>query len=363
MVEPVDPDHALQPRNDSERLLFRNLYRSLIRLDCRGEARPELAESWVRESDAGVWSLMTRDGARWSSGAPVTAADVARDLTAARSRSPYPGIDSAQPLGPRQLRLFLPSTENSRIDVLADPTLAIPDSGWTAASREIRIPAHDGLPEVELLLFPGEDPRDVLDRGVDLMITRERRLMEYAAGRPELESVPLPWTRSYVLVAPPGAPLLQLAASEPERRSLARDAVPADARPAEPIAWWPRNACSGQPPDSAGPSRAPRIAYVRGDEVARTLAERAVAVAEPGERLKTLALEPEEFRASLSRGAERAYVVALPRQSLTPCADATQLPTGWSRQPLVDTRAHAILRKSAPALTVDWDGVVRPAGR
>lgn len=359
----MDPTHALRPRNDSERLLFRNLYRSLIRLDCRGEARPELAESWVRESDATVWTLMVREGARWSSGAPATAADLAQALTTARSQSPFTPLDSAQPLSPRQVRLFLAATENSRIDVLADPALAIPDSGWTAASREIRIPAHDGLPEVELLLFPGEDPRDVLDRGVDLLITRERRLMEYAAGRPELVSLPLPWTRSYVLVAAPDSPLLQVAPGEPERSSLARDAVPADARPAEPLAWWPRSACPGQPTESARPAPAARIAYVRGDEVARTLAERAVAVAEPGERLKTLALDPEEFRASLSRGAERAYVVALPRQSLIPCADATQVPAGWSRQPLVDTRAHAILRKSAPPLTVDWDGTVRPAGR
>src|SRR5688572_25020374 len=41
--ERVDPSHAPRPSNDSERLLFRQLYETLVRVDCNGEPGPGLA--------------------------------------------------------------------------------------------------------------------------------------------------------------------------------------------------------------------------------------------------------------------------------------------------------------------------------
>jgi hypothetical protein len=36
-------------------------------------------------------------------------------------------------------------------------------------------------------------------------------------------------------------------------------------------------------------------------------------------------------------------------------------PVGARIQPLIDTRAYAIVRKGSPPLTVEWDGTVRVA--
>ena len=50
LVEPVLSTDAPLPRNDSERLVFRQSWEPPIELDCRGRARPGLAASWSRDS-------------------------------------------------------------------------------------------------------------------------------------------------------------------------------------------------------------------------------------------------------------------------------------------------------------------------
>src|SRR4051794_6774961 len=42
----IDPSNAPRPSNESEQLLFRQLYETLVRVDCHGRARPGLAASW-----------------------------------------------------------------------------------------------------------------------------------------------------------------------------------------------------------------------------------------------------------------------------------------------------------------------------
>jgi hypothetical protein len=103
--------------------------------------------------------------------------------------------------------------------------------------------------------------------------------------------------------------------------------------------------------------------YLQGDDVARALAERIVAVASADLNLRTAALEPSEFAASLTHGLDQAYIMALPRQTLSPCRDASPWPRGATVQPLIDTRAYAIVRKGTPPLTVDWDGTLRVVER
>ncbi|HEU4680381.1 MAG TPA: hypothetical protein VFS51_01465, partial [Gemmatimonadales bacterium] len=66
--------------------------------------------------------------------------------------------------------------------------------------------------------------------------------------------------------------------------------------------------------------------------------------------------------AALRSDSERAYLLALPRQSLSPCRDSDEWRLGASALPLIDTRAHAIVRRGAPPLTLDWDGTVRVDG-
>jgi hypothetical protein len=143
------------------------------------------------------------------------------------------------------------------------------------------------------------------------------------------------------------------------RESLARDAVHADARPAQPPFWW--SDLAGCPADSAPipQQHSSRVVYLRGDEVGRELAERIVALAGPSTALRTAALEASELAAVLRNDSERAYVLALTSQSLAPCRDSAAWPRGASIIPLIETRAHAIVRRGAPPLMVEWDGTVR----
>src|SRR5438477_3560095 len=46
LTEPVDPAHAPVPRNDAERLVFPQLYETLLQVDCEGRIVPGLARSW-----------------------------------------------------------------------------------------------------------------------------------------------------------------------------------------------------------------------------------------------------------------------------------------------------------------------------
>jgi hypothetical protein len=101
------------------------------------------------------------------------------------------------------------------------------------------------------------------------------------------------------------------------------------------------------------------VVYPQGDPVARALAERMVALAGTSPRLRTMGLEPAALEASLQSGTEQAYIWAVPRQTLDPCRELSGLVRGMRVQPLIDTRARAIVRRGAPPLEIDWDGTVR----
>jgi hypothetical protein len=220
------------------------------------------------------------------------------------------------------------------------------------------VPGTGGRPPVDFQVQEDGDPRDAIDRGIDLAVTRDPAVVEYVAGRSELETYPLPWSRTYVLLQPSGAPALPVA-SDSVRSSLARDAVHAEARPAEPPFWWDSPSLCFSPDSAAQRLTSSRIVYPWGDEVARGLAERIVALARSDASLRAAGLAPAELAAALRDRTERAYLLAAPRASLAPCRDAAAWPAGASIQPLIDTRARAIVRRGSPALTVDWDGTVR----
>ena len=68
----IDPSNAPRPSNDSERLLFRQLYETLVRVDCMSRVGPSLATSWRRLDDDGrSWIVILREDARFSDGTPV----------------------------------------------------------------------------------------------------------------------------------------------------------------------------------------------------------------------------------------------------------------------------------------------------
>ena len=323
---------------------------------------PELAEKWVRDDDGQRWTFRLREDAHYWDGAPVTA----QDVVYGKGGVGY----TLGALDPRVVTVALAKPRDEVPTVLGDPGLAVakaaPDSSWpigtghywatsgTTTPREIRAHSERGDTVVFRLAASG-DARDLLDGGVDLLVTRDRALRDYGATLPNLAIVALPWDRTYVFVT---------AEAGGSRFDGLEQAVHAEARRAEGGFWWlDLRACGmatgGQaisPPATAAPRR---ILYSRGDPTARDLAGRLAALTHAA----TAARPPEDLSAAVAGGKDWGYVVALPRVTTDPCRAAKDLLPSWAATvtALVDTRATAIVRKGVSQWTVDQDGTVHLA--
>lgn len=140
--------------------------------------------------------------------------------------------------------------------------------------------------------------RDALDGGTDVLITFDATTIAYAAARPDFISVPLPWSRVYVLIQPHTPVHVDPDTARSLETDLAGDAVRVEARAVDDSEWRDVLAtcdtgASTRPvasADSSAPPPAPRVAlsaspfvnwivYVEDDNVARALSERLVALA------------------------------------------------------------------------------------
>lgn len=380
----VDPAHAPIPGSDAERIVFRQLYETLIRIDCTGQARPGLADSWSASESGKRWTFTLRDGAAFWDGSTVTAADV---IASWQSRG-WAGALAFEVAaeGERALWIRLREPSSTVPLVLADPGLAVTRSGpervWpagtgmyaadTSAGRVMVSPLRGGgRPVLVLRASAAGDARDLLDAGVDLLVTDDPAALSYAAGRPGTTVTPLPWDRMYVLLGVAGVPGI----SENQRAGLARDAVRVAARPATaaPMFWWfAFEACRATPPPFSGslpPRSSPAsLAYADDDRTARDLAERLVALGTVGlVSARAVGMRAPEFAAVLAVGGSSHFVVSLPRAALDLCAEIRKLQgrapwlaaAGAGLEPLVETRRHVVVRRGAAAFTVDWDGILR----
>ncbi len=433
LLDEVDPRHAPYPRNAGERLLFRHLYQTTLRVDCRGRAYAGLARSWRSEQDGRRWVLTLGEHARYWDGTSVTAHDIALSWLSregahgSQISAPWIGPDAVRVESANVLAIELDRAHHRVPALLAHPGLAPvgPSSGssWPPGAGPYRIEAATGSvvtakplgdgpgPTISFRLVPGADARDLLDAGIDLLVTDDPAVLEYAAASPSLERVPLPWDRTYALAVPALAEARggEDAAREegsgftPDfRDALARDAVRADARGYRSPSWWedlntctPGDSVAGEAPGGLRSrsqlSEGRRIVYTRGDPTARDLADRLVALskspslasaipgyAEGGARLSAVGLDPADFDRELREGSDFAYIVALPRRALAPCRQARALTdqVAWlvssdlrfsqALLPLVDTRQHVIARVGRVALSLDWDGtplITAPAGQ
>jgi hypothetical protein len=365
LTEPVEARHAPVPRNDAERLVFRHLYEPPARVDCEGHILSQLAEKWVSDDGGRRWTFRLRDDARFWDGAPVTAQDVVFGKGGA-------GYTLAA-LESRVVTVMLTRPRDDVPPLLADPGLAVikpaPDSslpigtgrywvtGATTTAQEIR--AHSPPPGGDTLVFRlasggGIDARDLLDAGVDLLVTRDRALRDYAATLQNFAVVALPWDRTYVFVTPEAGG---------NRFDGLEQAVRADARRAEGGFWWLDLRACGAPPTlspPASPGGGPRrIIYPRSDPTARELAGRLAALM----RGVAAARGVDEFAAALAGGKDWGYVVAMPRVAYDPCRSARDLLPTWAATvtALVDTRASAIVRRGRARWALDQDGTVHLA--
>lgn len=370
----VDPSHVPYPTNDAERFVFRQVYETLVRVDCAGVLRHGLATSWRLRGD-GRWAFTLRSGARFSDGTPVTASDVVASLApkanfTAESESVVVTQAPSASGGPRRF---------------ADPALAVtralPGQDWPIGSGayvfdtsggRVTVAPFAGVrrPVLVLRRLGSRDPRDLLDLGTDLLMTDDPAVLGYAATRSEFASIGLPWERMYVLAVPGDAISVDAAV----RAGLARDAVRVEARPAGTSWWSDSGPCGLEPPAGAPPlhasSAGDAFIYESDDATARDLAGRLVALGMGGRDGPSRAsgLGAAEFSAALGLGRGTAYLLSLPSTVLEPCPELRALVARvpWLADaparhltPLVETRRRAIVRRGAAAFTVDWDGTVR----
>jgi hypothetical protein len=270
---------------------------------------------------------------------------------------------------------------------LAHPDLAIAKpfvrSRWLLGTRGAHVAAgadtvpniaasvitlnRDDLPDVRFLVASG-DPRDALDYGVDLIVTRDPATLDYAATLPQFQFVPLPWHRTHVLLAPGGAPS-PLSVSEEAHGRLAREAVRGEARGAQGPFWWRKWPECGIPVSRAPRQRTqiPRIVYDASDPVARDLAERFVGLARATYQ-RAAGLSRDEFAVALGRGADAGYILSVEHRPLDPCRElqimleSAQWIDSETIVPLVDTRLQAIVRRGRSGVSVEWDGGLRIGG-
>jgi hypothetical protein len=358
---------------DARRARLASTLEPPLRLDCEGRPEPGLATAWSRDTSGRFWTLelggvrgVPRDGSgdeaghpnEGTSGRPSGAtrfAWTASALAAAWRASPDAsaalrdaGVESLLPLDDRRLTVGFSRPELEPPGALADRTLGV------------AVGESDSMAIVALA--PTGDLRDAVDRGADLVQTDDPALLDYASRRPGLVAVPLPWSRTYILLLPAGTPGIG-GAIPPDtagfRQSLAREVVRADARPAAELHWRDDGGCRPTPALPAT-RRSSVVAYPAADRVARDLAERIVALAGDA-GLSARGLTDSALSEALRGGSERAFVVAVPLHAPVPCRERARWPAGSLALPLVDTRSHALVRRGAPPMVVEWDGALRPA--
>ena len=322
-----------------------------VRLDCEGRPMPGLAGRWSADTSGRFWTLDLAAAASPASG------DQPRWTAAALAATWRADPDASLVLRDAGVVSLLPLDDVRLVGGFVAPMRELP-----AVFAERALGVASGRPDPLIDQTPTTgDLRDAIDAGVDLVVSGDPDLLEYAGRRPGRTRIPLPWSHLYLLLLPAGAAVgAVLPADTTEfRAALAQNAVRTDARAAGPSSWPDSAArCASAPMPAGSPSKA--IAYPAGDSTARELAERLVAVAAPG-ALTVRPLLPDSFAPALRRSEAAEFIVRGPLTAPTPCVESSGWPAGARVVPLVETRAHAVVRRGAPPMVVELDGAVRPA--
>jgi hypothetical protein len=438
--EAIDAAAVARPSTGVQRMMFDAVYESLIDVDCEGRVVPRLAASWSAEMGGRQWIFTLRDSARFSDGSAVAARHVLEGwaVEPPRGRSASALLATAGATATADSNRIIISFEDPRTApprLLAHAAFAVlrrlPGNAWPVGTGSYRVDSQtvtaaaggsslrllpvraDGGPVIELRTRAVSDARDLLDAGVDVVLTSVPAAIAYAGTRAELAAHALPWDRTYAVLSSARrqttAPPADLAALGD---LLARDAVRADARGARSDAWWnDLPTCRIDRHNGAVRTAAlprPRIVYPLDDAVARDLATRIVAVGAFGSQgsrealllgtalpeltadgrvLSAVGLAPPDLAASLHAPLDRAYVVSLPTNPAAPCvalqelidhapllslvveADSAQpaLASGFHLEerlvPLVETRSHLIVRRGTVDIVLGANGTVRLGGR
>jgi len=216
----------------------------------------------------------------------------------------------------------------------------------------------------------GVDWRDFLDatsapslgHRPDVLVSRDPDVIAFAMKRADYFTQVLPWSTTYVVVAA-RAPGSSAIPARVERGALARDAVKGEARGAEEPFSWLIDARCASPVRAARSAPAPVVAFASGDATARQLAERLVSLAGGANRpawltaalgehgahatTRVVAVPADSIADALSHGRAAVAILAVARDPRTSCGTRANAPVPAGAIPLVDSRAHAIVRRGS----------------
>lgn len=314
LLDSVRPHLAPVPRNRDERLVFAQLYETLVRVDCEGTLWPGLAAHWECGADSTVWIFTLRDEARTWDGERLTAVDVWRswqENVAAPvddGASPWnwfdPRTGSVSVLDAHRLTVRLPEPQRMFPLLLAHPATAVavrrPGWVWPLGSGPCRLARTDGAPRPgltcrpnpdhprrpvwESLTFrvtPGRSPAALADAAdaCDLLWTRDLNAAHRFGNLPAWRVQALPWDRVHLLICPPA-----LGSAQADRWFAAAAAVePAGAVTSVSARGWSSLTLPGADgqrcPQLSGPVTADH--GVLGDALAASLAASPVTVVYP----------------------------------------------------------------------------------
>ncbi|MCP4547024.1 MAG: hypothetical protein GY835_11215 [bacterium] len=252
LADSVDPAHLAFPVNDAENLLFRQLYETLLSVNCDGSLRPELAESWRREpaAEGGGWIFTIREGACFWDGQEVEASDVlaswmatSRVARGLNGHLPCPAIEPLttciQIVDSRRIRVT-PRVEPAGFPrQLALPAFAISSARpllyWNLGTGPLRPRGLHLRPQGEIICYPnhrhpapanwseiifpilsGIDPRNFTYEGADAFQLRDRRILPLFRGLEDMTAVNLSWDRLYILVLPRGGAFADALGGDPD---------------------------------------------------------------------------------------------------------------------------------------------------
>jgi len=402
VTEPVSPGHAPIPHNASERVVFAQLYETLVQVDCAGRTQPGLAESWTGEEGDTVWIFTLREGARFWDGTRITPGDVRRSLSA--------NLDQfVNVLDARRVAIHLPESNARFPKLLAHPSTAIsvtrPGWTWPVGSGPSRLRASDPAPLPDLrclpnlnhpaapawksLTFhvkPGTDPRDLVATDMDLTLVMDMDEVGFFNDAPGFRSVPLPWNRLYLLVCPPdmnarGADRWIMAAA---KMDVGRDVTAISARSWREIMFpaSEEDDCPGLGEQPAGAQSARLdwnleaknldrdvIAYPGNDSGAREMAQRLGALA--GGSARTAALPDGSIDFSMQWQMAGAFILPVDQAYPTGCLQMADFlgKATWLQESTLDLvrplglgRSWLVVHGSLSGIELAYDGTPLLAG-
>lgn len=210
-----------------ERLFSGQLYETLTWIDCTGETRPGLAVSWEPSDSLHQWTFFLRPSARFWNGASIRASDLISGWADIIKADPT--IESVHSPGEGELRFNLTTPEKYFPRQMAEMRYSAirpgpgPGINWNIGSgpfhiqnvRRAQSPGEFSKPDRVIHTISSENPnrpvtlifrsaddadgRDFISAGVDVLITDDPLVSQFATAFSGYTDFPLPWEKTYVI--------------------------------------------------------------------------------------------------------------------------------------------------------------------